>query len=179
MNLYGWNLNPMASYPYEQPRSVRRWNVPSYDDQFSHRHVAGRFFENGTIFQTRQFPSDEVEVEEVIAQESRTQSQAQTTGSGTKEKKRKRKGKPWQVDKRGAKFTSWSLGWKHDRLEVRTQGKFGLKSATRLKWTSAPKRQPKNASERSSIWLTNIKTQSYGTRVRRKVTYVKVFSTTK
>ena len=86
MNLYGWNLNPMASYPYEQPRSVRRWNVPSYDDQFSHRHVAGRFFENGTIFQTRQFPSDEVEVEEVIAQESRTQSQAQTTGSGTKEK---------------------------------------------------------------------------------------------
>ena len=76
----------MASYPSEQPNSVRRCNVPTYDDQFSHPHLAGRFSENGAIFQTRQFPSDEVEVEEVIAQESQTQPQAQTTGSGTKEK---------------------------------------------------------------------------------------------
>ena len=71
----------MASYPSEQPNSVRRCNVPTYDDQFSHPHLAGRFSENGAIFQTRQFPSDEVEVEEVIAQESQTQPHAQTTGS--------------------------------------------------------------------------------------------------
>ena len=44
MNPYGWNLNPLASYPSEQPYSVRRWQVPTYDDQFSHLHVAGRFF---------------------------------------------------------------------------------------------------------------------------------------
>ena len=84
MNPYGWNLNPMASYPSELPNSVRPLNVPPYDDRFSHQHVAGRFFENGAIFQkTRQFPSDEVEVEEIIAQESQTQPQTQTTGSGT------------------------------------------------------------------------------------------------
>ena len=34
MNPYGWNLNPMASYPSEQLNSVRRWNIPPYDDQF-------------------------------------------------------------------------------------------------------------------------------------------------
>ena len=50
MNPYGWNLNPMTSYPSEQPNSVRRCNVPTYDDQFSHPHVAGRFSENGAIF---------------------------------------------------------------------------------------------------------------------------------
>ena len=116
MNLYGWNLNPMASYPYEQPRSVRRWNVPSYDDQFSHRHVAGRFFENGTIFQTRQFPSDEVEVEEVIAQESQTQPQAQTTGSGTKEKGiRKASYDKWTNEEQSFLVDLWAE--KHNRLE--------------------------------------------------------------
>ena len=56
-----WNLNPMASYPlYGQPNSVRRWNVhPLYDDQFGYPHVPGRRFENGTIFWTRQLPSDD------------------------------------------------------------------------------------------------------------------------
>lgn len=48
--------------------------------------LQGDFSRMEQIFQTRQFPSDEVEVEEVIAQESQTQPQAQTTGSGTKEK---------------------------------------------------------------------------------------------
>ena len=28
MNPYGWNLNPMGSYPSEQLNSVRRWNIP-------------------------------------------------------------------------------------------------------------------------------------------------------
>ena len=71
MNPCGWNLNP--SYPSELTNSVRPWNVPPFDDQISHPYVAGRFFENGAIFQrTRQFPTDEVEVEEVIAQESQT-----------------------------------------------------------------------------------------------------------
>ena len=48
--------------------------------------LQGDFSRMEQIFQTRQFPSDEVEVEEVIAQESQTQPQAQTTRSGTKEK---------------------------------------------------------------------------------------------
>ena len=42
MNPHGWNLNPLASYPSEQPYSVRRWHVPTYDDQFSHLHVADK-----------------------------------------------------------------------------------------------------------------------------------------
>ena len=40
MNPYGWNLNPMASYPSEQPNSVRPWNVPPYDERFSRSHVS-------------------------------------------------------------------------------------------------------------------------------------------
>ena len=42
MNPLGWNLNPMASYPSEQPNSVkiRPWNVPPYDDRSSHPHVS-------------------------------------------------------------------------------------------------------------------------------------------
>ena len=62
MNRNGsWNLHPMASYPlYGQPNSVRRWNVHClYNDQFGYLHVAGRRFENGAIFETRQLPSDE------------------------------------------------------------------------------------------------------------------------
>ena len=37
----------------------RRWNVPPYDDQFGYPHVAGRRFENGAVFETRQMPSDD------------------------------------------------------------------------------------------------------------------------
>ena len=38
-----WNFNPMASYPLcEQPISVRRWNVPPYDNKFGYPHATGR-----------------------------------------------------------------------------------------------------------------------------------------
>ena len=71
----------MASYPlYGQLNSVGRWNKPSYNDQFGYPH---RRFASGVIFQTRQLPSDEVEV---IAQKAQVQAQGQTTGSGTKGK---------------------------------------------------------------------------------------------
>ena len=115
----------MASYPSEQPNSVRRCNVPTYDDQFSHPRVAGRFSENGAIFQTRQFPCDEVEVEEVIAQESQTQPQAQTTGSGTKEKgKGKASYYKWTNEEQSFLVDLWAE--KHDRLQSKDARKVWL-----------------------------------------------------
>ena len=125
MNPYGWNFNPMASYPPEQPNSVTRWNVPTYDGQFSHPHVAGRFCENGAIFQTCQFPFDEVEVEEVIAQESQTQPQAQTTGSGTKEKgKGKASYYKWTNEEQSFLVDLWAE--KHDCLQSKDARKVWL-----------------------------------------------------
>ena len=107
-----WNLNPMASYPvYGQLNSARRWNVPPYDDQFGYPH---RSFENGAIFQTRQFPSNEIE--EVIAHEAQVQAQEQTTGSGTKGKgKGKANYDKWTNDKQSFLVDLWAE--KHDRLE--------------------------------------------------------------
>ncbi|RMX55166.1 hypothetical protein pdam_00018934 [Pocillopora damicornis] len=68
------------------------------------------------IFQTRQFPSDEVEVEEVIAQESQTQPQAQTTGSGTKEKGiGKASFDKWTNEEQSFLVDLWAE--KHNRLE--------------------------------------------------------------
>ena len=51
--MVGWPL-------YKQLNTVRRWNIPPYDDQFGYPHVAGRRFENEAIFQTRQLPSDDI-----------------------------------------------------------------------------------------------------------------------
>ena len=95
------------------------------DDQFSHPHVAGRFCENGAIFQTCQFPFDEVEVEEVIAQESQTQPQAQTTGSGTKEKgKGKATYDKWTNEEQSFLVDLWAK--KYDRLESKDARKVWL-----------------------------------------------------
>ena len=46
-------------YIYEQPNSVRRWNVPPYDGRYGYPHVSGRLFENEAIFETRQMPPDD------------------------------------------------------------------------------------------------------------------------
>ena len=78
--------------------------------------LQGDFSRMEQIFQTRQFPSDEVEVEEVIAQESQTQLQAQTTGSGTKEKgKGKASYYKWTNEEQSFLVDLWAE--KHNRLE--------------------------------------------------------------
>lgn len=87
--------------------------------------LQGDFSRMEQIFQTRQFPSDEVEVEEVIAQESQTQPQAQTTGSSTKEKGiGKASYDKWTNEEQSFLVDLWAE--KHNRLESKEARKHWL-----------------------------------------------------
>ena len=121
---------------------------PPYDEQFG--GYPHRSFENGAIFRTRQLPSEDIE--EVTTQAAQVQAQEQTTGSGTKGKgKGKANYDKWTNEEQSFLVDLWLKNTTVSK--VRTQGKYGKKSATRLKWTSAPKRQSKMpAQDQVSDW---------------------------
>ena len=94
--------------------------------------LQGDFSRMEQIFQTRQFPSDEVEVEEVIAQESQTQPQAQTTGSSTKEKGiGKASYDKWTNEEQSFLVDLWAE--KHNRLESKEARKDWLEIDNEMK----------------------------------------------
>ena len=90
-----------ARLPYAPTESVTPWNVPPYDNHFS--HLIGSSYDNGLISQSR-FQSDETEE---VAQASETQ---------------KAKGKEKRLTRNGrarSRLSSLIYAWaeKHERLE--------------------------------------------------------------
>ena len=170
-----WNLNPMASYPaYGQPNSARRWNVPPYDDQFGYPH---RSFQNGAIFQTRQFSSDEIK--EVSAHEAQVQAQEQMTGSGTKGKgKGKANYDKWTNKEQSFLVDLWAE--KHNRLESKDARKVWQEICDEMKLNFGIKKTVANCQRKMKYLIDKYKDakawnkSQTGGHIRKSVFYDKV-----
>ena len=90
-----------ARLPHAPTESVTPWNVPPYDDHFS--HLTGSSYDNGLISQSC-FQSDETEE---VAQASEMQSKGKGKGKAPYEK--------WMSEEQTFLIDLWAE--KHERLE--------------------------------------------------------------